>query len=470
MRLALLSCLVLFAYSVARPQAPFLVKPYLQLGDAPQATDGRLDLLWHTAEEEHVWSVSFKAQGEKDWRQAKPAFVRVAVPTVEPHRVYSVTLAPLKPGLPFDYRVSRNGKAAFEYQGLARKTTGQPQRVALAGDIAWKGAGHRAIAYQISKLNPDYTLVPGDIVYPRGRIPEYREVFFPVYNADEASPAAGAPLLRHSVWIGNLGNHDVEFMVKAKYSDTLAYYLYWNQPLNGPALSAGGPHTPELYPFKDWQPFLQAAGPRFPRMGSFSFDIGAIHWTVLDTDPYVNWEDPALRAWLEKDLAQASRATWRFVVLHHQGFHSSRAHAKDQWTRLLSPVFEKHEVDLVIGGHIHNYQRSLPLRFQPAPEAASRLNSRLEGEVPGEFTLDREFDGKTRTRAKGIIYIVTGAGGAVLYDTGQGAEPQSWKPFTAAFVSDRYSFSALDIDGKRLDFRQIDAEGRTVDSFTLTKP
>ena len=468
MRLIPLSALCLTASCLA--QSPFLVQPYLQLGNAPQASDGRLDLLWHTLDADLPWSVSFRSQGETVWRTAPPpAFVRMAIPTVDPHRVYTTTLAPLKPGLPFDYRVLQGVQVVFEAQGLARKTTGQSQRVALMGDIAMKGPGHRAIAYQISLQNPDYAIVPGDIVYPRGRIPEYREVLFPVYNADTASAEVGAPLLRHIFWVAALGNHDVEQMIKAKYPDTLAYYLYWDQPLNGPPLRAGGPHTPELYPFKDWQPFLQAAGQHFPQMGNFSFDVGAVHWTVLDSDPYVHWDDPQLRAWLENDLRTAAAATWRFVVFHHMGFHSSRAHAQDQWMRQLSPIFEKEHVDLVLGGHIHNYQRSLPLRFKPAPGATSHLNAHQEGDVEGEFTLDKAFDGKTRTQTKGIIYIVSGAGGAVRYDTGQGEEPESWKPFTCAFVSNRFSFSVLDIEDRRLSFRQLDASGKAVDSFVLTK-
>ena len=39
-------------------------------------------------------------------------------------------------------------------------------------------------------------MIPGDIVYTRGRVSEYRENFWPVYNAEDASPSVGAPLLR----------------------------------------------------------------------------------------------------------------------------------------------------------------------------------------------------------------------------------------------------------------------------------
>jgi len=58
----------------------------------------------------------------------------------------------------------------------------------ILGDIAVKGRGQRPIAYQAFLQKPDYVVVPGDIVYEEGRIPEYREVFYPVYNSDIAVP------------------------------------------------------------------------------------------------------------------------------------------------------------------------------------------------------------------------------------------------------------------------------------------
>ena len=87
----------------------------------------------------------------------------------------------------------------------------------------------------------------------------------------------------------------------------------------------------------------------------------------------------------------------------------------------------------------------------------------------GGWTLDHDFDGKTHTNPAGLIYIITGAGGAMLYDKGQGGDRKSWQEFTAQFVSDVHSFTAVEVNGKKLEFRQIDDQGRTVDSFAVTK-
>ncbi|HCZ33514.1 MAG TPA: hypothetical protein DHV93_08705 [Holophagaceae bacterium] len=89
--------------------------------------------------------------------------------------------------------------------------------------------------------------------------------------------------------------------------------------------------------------------------------------------------------------------------------------------------------------------------------------------VDGTFTVDEVFDGRTATRAKGIIHIVTGAGGAELYDPWQTDVKASWQPWTRAFVSDLHSFTVLDVAAKTLKLRQLDAEGRELDAITLTK-
>ena len=83
--------------------------------------------------------------------------------------------------------------------------------------------------------------------------------------------------------------------------------------------------------------------------------------------------------------------------------------------------------------------------------------------------MDEAFDGQTHTRAQGIIHIVTGAGGAELYDPWQTDAKTSWQPWTRAFVSDQHSFTVLDVDGKTLKLRQLNAAGRELDAITMTK-
>ena len=160
------------------------------------------------------------------------------------------------------------------------------------------------------------------------------------------------------------GNHDIAARDLGQYPDGLAYFCYWDQPLNGPTGQEGGPLHPLLYgPEANRTAFLQAAGPAYPRMTNFSFDYGNAHWMVLDSNAYVDWTDPGLRAWVERDLAAAKDATWRFVACHHPPFNSSHAHFGDQRMRVLVDLFEAGKVDVVWTGHVHNYQRTFPLTF-----------------------------------------------------------------------------------------------------------
>ena len=123
-------------------------------------------------------------------------------------------------------------------------------------------------------------------------------------------------------------------------------------------------------------------------MANFSFDYGDAHWTVLDSNPYVDWTDPDLRGWVERDLAAAQDATWRFVAFHHPPFNSSQAHFGDQRMRVLADVFEAGRVDIVWSGHVHNYQRTYPAHLPRRPQAptASRSATRTRFPADGRST------------------------------------------------------------------------------------
>ncbi|MBK9797105.1 MAG: metallophosphoesterase [Holophagaceae bacterium] len=445
------SLLLAFLTLLLRAQGAFLVQPYLQLGDAPRAARAeRLDLLWHAEDREAAWTV--EVRGPKGWiLQAAPVFHRLDAPPLPAHRIYRATLGNLVPGTVVPYRVKRDAAVVFEAEAQARKPGAH--RMVVFGDAADGSKGQAAIAQAVLAARPDAVFITGDLVYGRGRAAEYRTVFFPFYNSETV------PLLRRVPFLGVPGNHDVPF---ANYPDAAAYFAYWAQPLNGPALKAGDKNAAPVIPGLH-DAVVAASGAAFPRMASFSFDYGNVHWTVLDSNAYTDWESPALKAWLEADLAAAKHATWRIVALHHPLFQSSRTHFDDQWMRPISPVLEKYGVDLVLAGHVHNYQRSAPLRFRP-----TRIGRRGRP-VEGEFTVDEAFDGQKVTRARGIIHIVTGGGGAELYDLWQTEARVSWQPWTRILRSDTHSFTVLDVEGPTLKLRQLDAQGRELDAITLTK-
>jgi acid phosphatase type 7 len=463
--------LALALLALASPPAPaadvFVIKPYLQLGDSPTSTTGDLALLWAGEDVDADWSVEYRSPEDVDWRKAEARLVRrVASATVPTHRVYRANLTGLPTGSEFRYHVSKGTEVVFSTLARSRKSADQPYRFVAVGDIAQGTPAQRAIAGRMVLEKPDFVMVTGDIVYGQGRVSEYRDRYWPVYNADETSPSVGGPLLRSTLTLAAPGNHDLANRNLGRYPDALAYFLYWDQPLNGPK---DGPYTlPLAGPEADQKAFLDSAGPSYPRMANFSFDYGNAHWLVLDADPYVDWRDPGLRAWVERDLLAAKDAPWRFVSFHHPGFNSAKTHFDDQQMRLVADLLEAGKVDVVFNGHVHNYQRTFPIKFvaDRGPDGQMIRNKNV---VPGKWTLDKDFDGKEKTRADGVIYLVTGAGGATLYNPEMQALPATWQPFTDKFISTVHTITVADVDGKTLTVRQVGADGQVLDRFVVTK-
>ena len=470
-KIFLLASSFLLAF-LSNAQSKFIAKPYLQIGY--EGKQNSLDLLWHTADTNAKWEVEL-ATSNNNWVKVSSYLVnKVNVKNINPFFVYHATLENLIAGKVFKYRVLNNSNSVFESEGLAPKSASQPYSFIAIGDIGAEKSDQKKLALIANHYLPDFIAVPGDIVYDNGLVSEYTKKFWPIYNADIAD-SNGAPLMRKIPFIAAVGNHDADNNDLDKYPDGLAYYYFWAQPLNGPKVT----DFANAYPtFKanetNRNAFLTAAGKAYPVMNNFSYDYGNAHWLVIDADTYVDWTNKELTDWVKQDLQNASNAVWRFVMFHHPGFNSSREHFEQQQMRLLSPIFEAGKVDVVFNGHVHNYQRSYPLTFVPDRKGTLLLggkdNKTLRGRVVnGKWTLDKTYDGLKNKKPKGIIYIVTGAGGADLYNPEQTNDPDSWQKFTSKFFATAHSLSYVQINGNSFKLQQITTDGKIVDTFEITK-
>jgi hypothetical protein len=173
----------------------------------------------------------------------------------------------------------------------------------------------------------------------------------------------------------------------------------------------------------------------------YSFNYGNVHFIVLN-DTTVNLITllGAEKNWLASDLGQVNRSqTPWIIVTHHQPIYScDNVHGSDQglgdaW----QPLFDQYQVDLVLNGHVHNYQRSNPVR-------GSNVNA---------------------PAGQGTIYVVAGAVGAPLYGYNTGSCAFSE---TGATTS---NYAIVDVKGNTLTFTAYDLMGGDVqlDQFTLTK-
>ena len=125
------------------------------------------------------------------------------------------------------------------------------------------------------------------------------------------------------------------------------------------------------------------------------------------------------REWLD-DALRASTSQWKVVCLHHP-VYSSGAHGSTPGAQaLLEPILVRNEVDLVLTGHDHHYERTRPL--------------------------------------DGITYVVSGGGCKTT--------PVVPRRFTAAARS-TLQYLHVDVRGDRLVAAAVRPDGRLVDRFEL---
>ena len=123
---------------------------------------------------------------------------------------------------------------------------------------------------------------------------------------------------------------------------------------------------------------------------------------------------------MEQDLS-ATRKRWRVAFLHRLPYGSSR-HGGDQKVKAeLEPLFVRHGVDLVFGGHDHVYEHTMPIQ--------------------------------------GVIYVVSGGGGRRLYRAGK----STW----TAFSMSAHHAVLVRVDGRHLSLEAVEADGTVVDRMEL---
>jgi proline iminopeptidase len=86
-----------------------------------------------------------------------------------------------------------------------------------------------------------------------------------------------------------------------------------------------------------------------------------------DDNPYVSgYSHGQQRAWLERELAAASRdqrIDWIVVCMHQVAMSSAHFNGADLGIRQqFLPLFDRYGVDLVVAGHEHHFERTFPVR------------------------------------------------------------------------------------------------------------
>ena len=162
----------------------------------------------------------------------------------------------------------------------------------------------------------------------------------------------------------------------------------------------------------------------------YSFTYGGVLFVALDSNRF----DAKQRRWLRAEL-RGSSARCKVAYFHHPLWSSGRGyrgHTRHLRRKRFVPILERGGVDLVLNGHVQNYERSKPLR-----------------------------SGR-RSRRRGTVYIVTGGGGARLNGFVTKRRPK-WSAQRGAF----FHRLRIRVHKRVLRGKAIDAGGNTRDRFRV---
>jgi hypothetical protein len=354
-----------------------------------------------------VWYLSRPDEGGFRMKDAV-----ASVTTLQHGRRWSARIEGLEPGREYAYEILDGDQVIASHTFRSERPAQEPFSFVVFGD---SGKGTKAqfqVAAQMAALAPDFMVHTGDIVYPDGSRGRYRKRFFDPYR----------DLLPGRAFWPCLGNHDVSL------PGAEAYHEIFELPENGP--------------------------PDQPAEQNYWFDYSQARFVVLNS----NLPEAELAASVAPWLAQALKDAppWRFAVFHHPPYTAGSHKPSVAIQRAIVPVLEAAGIDMVFNGHDHMYQRTEPLLAgRPAAAAAAA------GDAAG-----LPAPGTNGSSGRGIVYIVSGAGGARLYDLA----PADQRPgYFAALDNSVHSFTHVRIDGATLHLRQIAADGRVLDECSLTK-
>uniref|UniRef100_A0A7S2TA94 Purple acid phosphatase n=1 Tax=Chloropicon roscoffensis TaxID=1461544 RepID=A0A7S2TA94_9CHLO len=224
----------------------------------------------------------------------------------------------------------------------------------------------------------DLTLGLGDLAYGSGREYEYQRNLFDVYQEQNARiPIFTTP-----------GNHDRP--TSDMWKQTGPYFDLFTNPGDGNSGGVASNHK-----------------------SYYSFDYGKVHFVSVDSDQLGLEDDPALYAWLERDLEAASKAGYDWIVAyHHQPPYSKGSHDSDREYECyklrsnLVPTFEKYGVDLVLAGHSHSYERSHLLDRHLGSSGEIYSNP---GVVKARWSKDGILVKRGSGPNSGTVYVVAGS-------------------------------------------------------------
>ncbi|MCG3220206.1 MAG: metallophosphoesterase [Candidatus Heimdallarchaeota archaeon] len=289
---------------------------------------------------------------------------------------HHVELTGLSPETIYHYRVG-NGETWSTDSYFKTGTLGDHAKFIALGDTQSGITARNKMLRKINNLDIDFALFSGDFVEMGSNINEWNGFL----NSYE-------PFTNHIPMMTTLGNHEKNHSI---YYNTFAL-----------------PGNEEYYSFN---------------FGPVHFSILHTYWEGIENENYTKQID-----WLIADLEAHDEYDWNVVMMHRPPF-SSFVRYHQGWYDLINesfvPIFEQYEIDLVLTGHEHAYERLYK---------------------------------------NNVTYIISGGAGANLYD----AIP-AYRIDESIYVESTYNFLFLDVYDKQLDVRGFRPDYSLIDQFISNK-
>lgn len=151
----------------------------------------------------------------------------------------------------------------------------------------------------------------------------------------------------------------------------------------------------------------------------YSVEVDGLHFIVLDSNTDLIAGSDQYE-WLENELQQVADE-FAAVVFHHPVLSTGHHGDELDLGPILVPLFEEYDVELVLNGHDHNYERSFK---------------------------------------DGVYYLVVGGGGAPLY------RQEGSSPYSQVFKS-AYHFCALTVSDGGVTIQAFDLDLKIIDQFSI---
>ncbi len=472
LRVLLAMTTLLICSSTAKATNKIIRGPYLE-----ELSDSSISINWRT-EKETPTLLKYQAQ------QGEPMEYTDLVLDTE----HQVKLSKLQASTKYSYRIynqeknerniideKRSEKEFYFISAPKKDTENFHAHIWVLGDPGTNGTKKFSYSNKKSQIyvrdayykyrkennikNTDLILTLGDNAYWRGTDKEFQKGIFDVYKSE----------LSHTAIFPVYGNHDAGFD-----KDNISY------------TSRAYPQTHGAYfdIFRLSKPY-------------YSFDYTGVHFIILDsydslweekntenTNPEQIWTSTsqssnAMLEWLKQDLAN-NHSAWTIVAFHHPAFCHGAGHTVSdiwqEWMRAnVIPLLDKYKVDLVLNGHIHNYQRSYQLGIKQldadTPDQSFKEVERKVYYSPSTVRTAHRVQPEIKSssinqykKGEGSIYLILGSSGAAF----RMIDKEHPDPIIASAFFMEGSV-ILDIDPNKLNAKFLSSENKILDEFNITK-